>query len=165
VPDIGFFAYPGGRQAVREAIPGAAELSAAGPVTLTPWESMHVIGFKIDDLVRETISEAAVVFADITYPNPNVIYEMGFAIAKDKPTIPTLNKSIDRASQSVQAVGLFDSIGYLQYVNANDLWDRAKAWRETPWPANYARRKNHSQPLLILDTYYKTDFRNHNHVE
>jgi nucleoside 2-deoxyribosyltransferase len=111
VPDIGFFAYPGGRQAVREAVLGAEALSADGPMTLKPWESMRVIGFKIDDLVRETIIEAAVLFADITYPNPNVMYEMGFAIAKDKPAIPTLNISIDRASQSVQTVGLFDSIG------------------------------------------------------
>jgi hypothetical protein len=43
-------------------------------------------GFILQDIMRD-ISDAAVVVAEITPPNPNVFYEVGFSHAMNKPTI------------------------------------------------------------------------------
>ena len=43
-------------------------------------------GIVLQDIVRR-IREADVIIADITPPNPNVFYELGFSHAMDKPTI------------------------------------------------------------------------------
>jgi hypothetical protein len=73
---LGFFAYPESSPIVTDAILGAVELSKGEALTLQPWQRMRVISFKVDDLVRSHINEAAVLIADITYPNPNVFYEI-----------------------------------------------------------------------------------------
>ena len=38
---------------------------------------MQTIGFKIDDVIRSEIRQADFLIADVTYPNPNVFYEIG----------------------------------------------------------------------------------------
>ncbi|MDU7525262.1 MAG: hypothetical protein E7K72_28510, partial [Roseomonas mucosa] len=110
---------------------------------------------------RSHIAEVDVLLADITYPNPNVLYEIGYAIALGKPVIPTVNDAIDRSINRVQNLGLFDTIGWATYSNAQDLACKLKDWNGLAWVGNYARQKNHSQPLFILDTQRKIDFRNH----
>ena len=122
---------------------------------------MRIFGFKVDDLVREEIRSAALLVADITYPNPNVFYEIGFAIALKKPVLPTVNTSVEKATQRIQRTGIFDTIGWVSYVNADELHDKLHDWTGNSWVDNYIKRKNHSQPLFILDTLVKTDFRNH----
>ena len=158
---LGFSPIQKPHRLVTDAILGAVELSDAEGLKLKPWQRMRTIGFKIDDLVRTSIDEAAVLIADITYPNPNVFYEMGFAIAIGKPVIPTVNIAIEKAVQRIQTTGIFDTIGWATYTNASDLRDSLRDWPSVSWVSNYVRRKNHSQPLFILDMLVKTDFRNH----
>ena len=43
-------------------------------------------GFIIQDIVKD-IAQATVIVAEITPPNPNVFYELGYAHALNKPTI------------------------------------------------------------------------------
>jgi hypothetical protein len=157
---LGFVAYPDGHPIVAEAVEGAVQRSRKAPVVLKPWRAMRIVGFKVDDQVRADIATAAVLVADITYPNMNVFYEMGYAIAVGKPIIPTVNVAVERAAQSVNQLGLFDTIGWARYANADDLFEALQNPPEVPWINTYTRRKNHSQPLFILDTQVKTDFRN-----
>lgn len=158
---LGFVVYPDSSQIVKEAILGAVEQSKREDLKLKAWQKMRIIGFKVDDLVRNHIDEAAVLIADITYPNSNVFYEIGFAIAAGKPVIPTVNIAIEKSVQRIQKTGLFDTIGWATYCNANDLHEKLRHWPDVAWTSKYVRRKNHSQPLFILDTLVKTDFRNH----
>lgn len=156
-----FFAYPQGHATVTDAITGAVAMSGRGSIMIKPWENMNISGFKLDDLVRDQIKDADVLLADITYPNHNVLYEVGYAIALEKPVIPTLNLAIDRAADRVRNIGLFDTLGWTTYHNAEELHDRLSSWQEVSWTNRYVRKRDHSQPLFILDTQVKTDFRNH----
>ncbi|TCR76748.1 hypothetical protein [Rhizobium sp. BK376] len=122
---------------------------------------MTIAGFKLDDLVRDEIKEADVLVADITYPNHNVLYEIGYAIALEKPVIPTLNLAIEKAVERVRQVGLFDTLGWTTYHNANELHEKLASWQDASWINRYVRKRDHSQPLFILDMLAKTDFRNH----
>jgi hypothetical protein len=157
---LGFFAYPEASSIVSEAARGAAALSDREPLKLKPWESVAIIGFKLDDLIRDQIHEANVLAADITYPNHNVFYEIGYAIAVGKPVIPTVNIAIDKAIERIQKIGLFDTLGWATYVNSVELSAKLRDWNDISWSNKYSRRRNHAQPLFILDTLKKTDFRN-----
>lgn len=156
-----FVAYPDGVPLIREAISSLVERSHSATMRLIPWPKMQTIGFKIDDLIRDHINEVAVLIADITYPNANVYYEIGYAIALGKPVLPIVNVAVEKAVQRIQKTGLYDNIGWASYNNANELAEKLKQWPDVSWSNNYVRKRNHSQPLFILDTFAKTDFRNH----
>jgi hypothetical protein len=157
----GFFAYPESSPIVTEAIKGAVELSAKETLKLKPWEEMRIIGFKLDDLIRDQIHDVEVLAADISYPNHNVLYEIGYAIAVGKPVIPTVNVAIEKSIERVQKIGLFDTIGWATYVNADELSSKLRDWNDVSWRNRYTRRRDHGQPLFILDALKKTDFRNY----
>ncbi|PDT79785.1 hypothetical protein [Sinorhizobium sp. BJ1] len=156
-----FYAYPAGSATVADAIHGAVERSSRGNLSIKPWENMSIAGFKLDDLVRDQIKDADVLLADITYPNHNVLYEIGYAIALEKPVIPTLNLAIDKAADRIRTIGLFDTLGWATYHNADELHGYLKSWQEVGWVNRYVRKRDHSQPLFVLDMLAKTDFRNH----
>jgi hypothetical protein len=158
---LGFFAYPVVSTIVTDAILGAVELSKSEEVRLEPWQKLTIIGLKIDDLIREQIHDVQFLVADITYPNYNVLYEIGYAIAAGKPVIPTVNVAIEKAVKRIQQIGLFDTIGWATYSNAGDLHEKLRLWENISWTGKYLRRKDHSQPLFIIDMLKKTDFRNH----
>lgn len=156
----GFFAYPQSSPHVVDAIMRGVELAKDKGVALIPWQKLRVLGFKIDNLIREKIRDADVLVADVTYPNPNVYYEIGFAIAVGKPIVPTINTGMERAVQRVQKTGLFDNIGWLEYTNSLELATKLSDWNNHSWASTYVRQKNHRQPLFVLDTLIKTEFRN-----
>ena len=157
----GFFAYPVVSTIVTDAILGAVELSKSEGVQLKPWQKLTIVGFKIDDLIREQIHDVQFLVADITYPNYNVLYEIGYAIAVGKPVIATVNVAIEKAVKRIQQIGLFDTIGWATYSNAGELHEKLRLWEDISWTGKYLRRKDHSQPLFILDLLKKTDFRNY----
>jgi hypothetical protein len=157
----GFFAYPEGRALVSDAILGAAELAQSKDIRLKLWQKVNITGFKLDNLIRDQIRSADFLAADITYPNCNVVYEIAYAIALGVPVIPTINTAIEKAVSGVIRIGLFDTIGWAQYNNASELNDKIQLWEANAWTGQYIKQKDHGQPLFILDSLKKTDFRNH----
>ena len=156
-----FFAYPGGERSISDAVSAAAEFCKTDDIHLTPWETLKIIGFKIDDLIREKIYEAEVLIADVTYDNHNVYYEIGYAIATGKLVLPTVYSAIKGSASRIQRVGLFDTIGWLSYENSIELSEKIGQWENSAWASNYVRKRDYVQPLFVLDTQIKTDFRNH----
>lgn len=156
-----FFAYPGGKPLIGDAVRGAVETSKSSNLRLFPWEAMTIIGFKVDDVVRQHVKKCDVLVADVTYPNHNVFYELGYAISLGKAVVPTVNRAVEGSTERLQQIGLFDTLGWALYENAQELWLALKDWKDSSWTNHYFRPKDHSQPLFILDTLKKTDFRNH----
>ncbi len=156
-----FVAYPGNRTEVADAIREAAALSEKEKLRLIPWEHLPIIGLKIDHQIRDKLRESDVLIADITYPNFNVYYEIGYSIAHDKPVIPILNTSIRDAAKNIQQIGLFDTIGYVSYNNSEELISQLKNWSGLTWAGNFRKPLDHAQPMFILDTLKKTNFRNY----
>ncbi len=158
--NVAFFAYPEANPLIRDAIQGAATSTLKNGINLELWQSMNILGFKLDDLIRDRINSASFLAADITYPNHNVLYEIGYAIAADKPVLPTVNDAIKGASENVRSVGLFDTTGYATYSNSTELAEKLSNWETESWSNRYGKKRDYAQPLFILDTYKKTDFRN-----
>jgi hypothetical protein len=161
MPKTAFFAYPATPPFLGETITQAVgQIDKARNLIVTPWPKLDVIGLKIDDLIRDRISTADFLIADITYPNFNVYYEIGFAIGQQKPVVLTMDYAVEKAAANVNLTGLFDTIGQLRYQNAAELVSKLS---DSPplWANQYLKEKDHSQPLFLLDTYRKTDFRNY----
>ncbi len=74
------------------------------------------------DSILQQIDRASVFACDLTYSNPNVSFELGYAIGRFKRIWISLNTSIERAEQTYRRTffGLTGS-GYVKYNNSSDL--------------------------------------------
>lgn len=154
-----FFAFPSEPAELKEPILAAAGLVKTNPeVSIQTWPQIKIFGAAIPDEVRSGIERASVLICDITLPNLNVYYEIGYSIGLGKSIAPVLNASFANASADVQKDGLFDIIGYRAYENSPAL-----AAILTDLPSHvlvdlYGKPLNTSQPLYFLNAYRKTDF-------
>lgn len=157
-----FFAFPGQPAELVSPIRSACDRSPASVknAKVVQWPQMDIFGSQIADEVRRNIEKADVLIADITVPNHNVYYEIGFAIGLGKAVAPVLNASFADAAKNIQADGLFDTIGYKTYENTDQLLAIMGNLPDTKLVDLYSKPANVSQPLFYLDTARKTDFRN-----
>jgi nucleoside 2-deoxyribosyltransferase len=80
-----FFAYPSEPYALSEAIKLAAQdISKTKVANVRTWEDMSVSGKNVIGEICREINSAQIFCADITGLNPNVMFELGYAIARDK---------------------------------------------------------------------------------
>jgi hypothetical protein len=89
------------------------------------------LGSRSTDLIREQIDNVQFLVADITHPNYNLLYEIGYAIAAGKPVIPTVNVAIERAVKRIQQIWLFDTIGWATYSTARVSRETASVGKYT----------------------------------
>ncbi len=118
----GFFAYPSTPPSVGETIRDAIEeINRRGGITLFSWENLRLGGRVIIDTICENIVERDLFLADLTYLNPNVLFELGFAIARKKKVWLSLDSSITRARRDFEAVRPLTSLAYRSYQNSHQL--------------------------------------------
>ncbi|MBI1620181.1 P-loop ATPase, Sll1717 family [Aquamicrobium zhengzhouense] len=157
-----FFAYPASHRELLNSIDAAcAQANATGrALRVKPWPQMDILGQNIADEVRQNIDPVDVLVCDVTKPNQNVYYEIGYAIGRGKSIAPVVNVSFVDAERILREDGLFDIIGYGRYENAEQLADILGNLPNSALSQLYAKPLNTTQPVFILDTYRKTDFRN-----
>lgn len=157
-----FFAYPAEPPELSASIVSAVEnvMERTDKLLVTPWAALSIFGQQLPDEVRGGIRRADVLVCDITFSNPNVFYEIGFAIGQGKTIAPVVNVSFSGAVENVLKEGLFDSIGFRKYENSENLYEILLDLPTTNLLELYSRPINYQQPLFLLDTLRKTDFRN-----
>jgi hypothetical protein len=157
-----FFAYPAEPQFLGDAIQDSVSGARTDhDVIITPWPELNIIGLKLDNLIRDRIAGADFLIADVTYPNFNVYYEIGYAVGREKPFVLSMNYSVEKANENVNLTGLFDTIGQLRYQNSSELVRQFTNLDAQAWANEYFKDKDHTQPLYLLDTLRKTNFRNY----
>jgi hypothetical protein len=147
-----FIAYPSSVNEVREAI--LATVSKAKVInptlTLHPWEANDVPGRCLIDPILEKINGAAFVVADISRLNFNVVYEVGFAIGRKKRVILLRNRAITREERLARETGIFDTIGYHDYANSDELAKYLTGLRDlSPLPLK-PMALNRQAPIYII---------------
>lgn len=100
---------------------GKANAVDACPVRYEPWEYNDISGTHLLSPILEGIDASPFVVADITYLNPNVVYEIGFAIGRKKKVLLIRNSDYEGDRDLAKTVGIFDTIGYSSYRNEDDL--------------------------------------------
>jgi hypothetical protein len=128
-----FVAYPSGDPTLAETMMAAVRRVNALPlpVRYEPWPFNDVPGTRLVSPILEKIDDSPFVVADITYLNLNVVYEVGFAIGRCKRAFLVRHNSTKGDKEIGNAVGIFDTLGYHQYDDAEDLKNRLAAHIET----------------------------------
>ena len=118
-----FVAYPGRDQALADLSMGAVQRANAVPIQIhyEPWPFNDIAGTPLISPIIEKIDEAPFVVADITFLNENVVYEIGYAVGKRKRVFLIRHKGTDGDKPLAKAVGIFDTLGYKEYEDVEDL--------------------------------------------
>jgi len=117
-----FVAYPSAPLARAEAVENAIDLVGHnGVVDIRGWKSLFPGGRPIISRILEEIRECKCFIADLTELNPNVLFELGYAIAHRKRIWLLLDTSIDRAKLDFNRLQLFTTIGYNGASNSHRI--------------------------------------------
>jgi|WetSurMetagenome_2_1015567.scaffolds.fasta_scaffold44505_2 hypothetical protein len=119
----GFFAYPSVPPEIASTIKEAVEKAnaASSQLTYKTWEHNDIAGLPLTQPILAGIEEAAVLVADITRLNFNVTYEIGYAIGLQRRVILVKDSAITGDDELVLKIGIFDTLGFLEYSNADEL--------------------------------------------
>lgn len=128
------------------------------PTRLYPWNELGGASSQIIAEVLEKIRQTELSFFDITIPNQNVFYEIGFATGLGKPIFLLLNNSLKGAMKQQLGLGIFDTQRLKLYRNGTDL---ANIIRDASVPYLQSRTRLNSdsrQPLFFLHHKEKIEF-------
>jgi hypothetical protein len=132
-PPIAFVAYPSNDPLLAELILGAVRRSngTSSAVRYEPWEYNDVPGQSIVSPIIERIGESSFIVADITYLNLNVVYEIGFAIGRNKRVFLIRHEHTAGDKEVARQAGIFDTLGYFEYADQGVLINRLTSHIET----------------------------------
>ena len=116
-----FFAYPSKPPSHSEIIETAIEeLNNGQVVEVIGWKKTSTTGkFIIIEICKE-IDNCDLILFDLTNLNNNVLFELGYAVAKDKRIFIFLDPSIEKAKSDFDKFNL-TTIGYSSYSNTRDI--------------------------------------------
>ena len=117
-----FVAYPSAPASLAETIEAAIErIRQAQVVTIDGWKSTSVAGKFIMMAICEAIQERDLFICDITNLNHNVLFELGFAIARKKRIWILLDPSIEKSSVDYEKFRLLTTVGHSPYRNSQEI--------------------------------------------
>ena len=117
-----FFAYPSGGDTLKEAIRDAVPiLNKSRLVNIKRWEECSIGGNFIINTICAAIDEAELFFADLTGLNPNVMFELGYAIAHDKRIWLIFDDTHKDAKKMFNQLRILTTVGYVQCCNFDDI--------------------------------------------
>ena len=84
-----FLAYASGMPAFEETIENAVDrLNKSNAVEILSWNKLQIGGRILIASICHEIDQRDIFIADITKLNPNVLFELGYAIAKNRSDLP-----------------------------------------------------------------------------
>ncbi len=120
----GFFAYSSEPNYSGETIEDAIVKindSYKGIAEIESWVSMKISGKLIISEILNKIDDCDFFCADLTGLNNNVLFELGYAISKKKPTWLIIDTSNESSNKKFHELNFFTTIGYCSYNNSADL--------------------------------------------
>lgn len=154
-----FFGYPSQPTILGQSIEAASKLlnASLAKFSIRTWPQVFTYGEFIDTNVLGAIDESELSYFDITVPNFNVFFEVGYAVGRAKPVICLVNQSLAKAGSYLTEIGLFDNAGLGRYNNSGDLLNiisidlPPRATQPPSYDANFA------QPLYVLKSKAPTE--------
>jgi hypothetical protein len=119
----GLFAYPSEPDEIGRTICRSLQTFQADDrlKDLSGWEEIDIPGRFIATEILRKIESGSTFIADITRPNFNVFFEIGYAIGCAKRTILVRNEGILSDSELIRDIGIFDTLGYSKYRDSASL--------------------------------------------
>lgn len=121
------------------------------------WRSFNVGGQVIFCEICKAMRGADAVVADVTTLNFNLLFEIGFSLGLDLPLVPIRDTSFLKDKSAFDHLGLLDTIGYRDFVNARELADNlASTWPPSRLPIPVGEL-NLEAPLYVLKGPLETE--------
>ena len=154
-----FLAYPSWPHLVTETVEQAiANLRERSGVTVVQsWRETDIAGRFVADQVLNKIIDTSALIADITQLNFNVAYEVGFALAKEKKVVITRHKGVKAKPPLAADVGIFDTLGYLEYQNAQELETIIRGVTDSAPSLRNMYALNQKVPVYLIEARFRTD--------
>ena len=117
-----FFAYPSSGRTLRESIQEAVyKLNAASGVNIKTWEECSIGGKFVINAICDAIDEAELFFADLTGLNANVMFELGYVIARDKRIWLIFDTTYTEDKKMFNQLKVLTTVGYVSCCNSQDI--------------------------------------------
>ena len=116
-----FFGYPGRPRSLVEVLRITSDAMVKAGHDARTWEDLSVGGRVVISVVLDAIQSADFSVFDVTSPNPNVLFEAGYAVGIGKPMWLTLDTTVATATKAWKDLGLLKPIGYKGYRNSQEL--------------------------------------------
>lgn len=117
-----FVAYPSEPAALAETVETAiAEIKRQKNVEIQGWKDLAIQGKLIIKEICRSINNSDLFICDLTSLNHNVLFELGYAIARKKKIWPILDKNSLSTKQDFEKFELLRTLGYQPYSNSSDI--------------------------------------------
>jgi hypothetical protein len=151
-----FIAYPSHPRVIGETI---QQTIASLPLrhNFHPWPETNVAGQFIADQILTRIDQNDYFIADVTEPNFNVTYEIGYAIGKSRRLLLIKYTPLSSSSPTLSELGLFDTLGYKEYQSSQELEELLRDLTDIEPLKVPSVALNSRAPVYLIEALYKTD--------
>lgn len=148
-----FYAYPSSEPEIVSAITDASRRleTLRQDLVLHLWQENEICGRPLTAPIFDGIRDADFLVADVTQLNFNVTFEIGYAIGLGKRVYLTRNANFHRDTSTINKIGIFDTLGFDSYADANGLLELLKNYGADS-PITPRRLLNTKNPIYILRT-------------
>ena len=121
----GFYAYASESKHLSDTIEAAIEsINDRSSTKIESWSSMKIGGKIVIREILNRIKESDLFLCDVTGLNPNVLFELGYAIGLRKRVWVTLDTTRPRNADLVKALDILSGIGYRTHTNHQNIADQ-----------------------------------------
>jgi hypothetical protein len=154
-----FYAYPASPGHVGDTIEAALRALRLRDFRngITSWRQLDIAGKFISESVLADIAAADFFVAEIGALNFNVNYEIGYAIGLGKRVFLTRNTAVSVSNSEITQVGIYDTLGYKTYSNADELEKILRTFEATN-PLTLGTEKSRTSPIYLNQSKHKTDW-------
>jgi hypothetical protein len=116
---IGYDSHP---EVTRETLFNATRSIAKGDdVHAVSWEELKTAGRVLIGRIKSQIDQSAACMFDVSTMNENVLFELGYSIARAKPVNLLLDRTDSEAKQRWKEFQLLKTVGYVGWANSDDI--------------------------------------------
>lgn len=153
-----FVAYPSKPETITTTIESTINnLNGKPGVEISSWRNLDITGRFLIDGIQTKIDSVDCLICDITFLNFNVLFEIAYAIAKNKRVLPIINKNIWTEKDQIENFGIFDTLGYFEYENSNQLEEFIRSIDNCDPLEFQTDEIDKHTPIYVLRTLYNSD--------
>jgi hypothetical protein len=155
----GLFLYPSTPKLIANTIEEGVE-NISGRLSSqkwNTWKDLGVAGNLVFCEICKAIRLTKVVIADVTTLNFNLLFEIGFSFGLNKPVLPIRDTSYSKDEKTFSELGLFDTLGYLDFQNSQELVDKICINVNNLPPFSQYPPQNTETPLYLVRSNVHSD--------
>jgi hypothetical protein len=155
---VGLFLYASEPRTIAAALEGTVRLlkERSGEQWAT-WKDLNVPGHIIFCEICKSMRGATAIYADVTTLNFNLLFEIGFALGLNLPVRPVRDTSYSPDKRHFDALGILDTLGYLDFTNSQGLAAQVLA-ASAPSPVSLPPKRTYREsPIYLLKGPIDTD--------